>query len=102
MSCSVTYPSQITPAGVEDCSELDAGARLILHRVLVDIGVTNISEAQLSTPKSLRERSLRVQCSEHDHNAVLGRAHGMADLLYRVPQWQTGMKNVDFFRFFLV
>ena len=55
---SVTYPSQITPAGVDDCSQLDAGAKLILHRVLVDIGVINISEAQLLIHKSLRERSV--------------------------------------------
>ena len=34
------------------------------------------------------------------HNAVLGRAHGMADLLWRVPQWQTGEKNIYIFEVF--
>ena len=68
--------------------------------MLVRVSVDNISEAELSTPKSLRERSLRVQCSEHDHNAVLGRAHDMPDLLWRVPQWQSGKKNHEFFMAF--
>ena len=31
------------------------------------------------------------------HNAVLGRAHGMAGLLWSVTQWQTGQKNHDIF-----
>ena len=33
------------------------------------------------------------------HNVVLCRAHGMADLLWRVPQWQTG-EAVDIFWYF--
>ena len=34
------------------------------------------------------------------HNAVLGRAHGMADLLWRVPQWQSGKKKHESFMVF--
>ena len=31
---------------------------------------------------------------------VLGRRHGMTDLLWGVPQWPTGMKNVEFLEVF--
>ena len=38
-----------------------AGARLILHRLLVFIHDTNILQGELPTPKSLGERSIRVR-----------------------------------------
>ena len=34
------------------------------------------------------------------HSTVPSRAHGMADLLWGVPQWPTGMKSVEFLEVF--
>ena len=65
------------------------------------VGVCTDSIAQfeqlLLTRKSLREQASRVQRRDLRHNAVFGRAHGMTDLLQRVPQWQTGKKKHEFF-----
>ena len=44
--------------GAEDSSARVAGARLILHRALVDIDVVENPEYELPTPKSLEERSV--------------------------------------------
>ena len=55
---SVTYPSKIRSCGAEDSSASVAGARLILHRVYVDINVINISGAELPTTKSPGEGSV--------------------------------------------
>ena len=55
---SVTYPSKIMSCGAEDSSARVAGARLILHRALVDIDVVENPEYELPTPKSLEERSV--------------------------------------------
>ena len=41
----------------------------------------NISEAELLVRNSRGDSSIGVQCREGAHNAVLGRAHGMTDLL---------------------
>ena len=81
MSCPVTDPAQIQPWGVEDCSAGVAGAGFLLHRVIVYVGDVENLEAQLPTRKSLEERSSAVQRPTVCHNAVLGRAHGMPDLL---------------------
>ena len=54
----VTYPSKIMFCGAEDSSARVAGARLILHRALVDIDVVENPEYELPTPKSLEERSV--------------------------------------------
>ena len=77
----MTYPTQIVPGGAGDCSELVAGARLRLHRVLVDIDNTQNPEAEVTTPKTRRDRASAVQRRDACHNAVFGRAHGMGDLL---------------------
>ena len=55
--------------------------RAKLRGIVENRHVENISEAQLLTPNSRRDRSIGVQCREGAHNAVLGRSHGMADLL---------------------
>ena len=55
---SVTYPSKIMLCGAEDSSARVAGARLRLHRALVDIDVVENPEDELPTPKSLEERSV--------------------------------------------
>ena len=81
MSRAVTYRTQIIPGGAGDCSELVAGARQRLHRVLVDIDNMQNLEAEVTTPKTRRDRASAVQRRDACHNAVLGRAHGMADLL---------------------
>ena len=52
----VTNQTQIIPGGAVDCSELVAGARLRLHRVLVDIHDKYQLEAELPTPKTRRDR----------------------------------------------
>ena len=61
--------------------------------MLVHVCVGNISEAELPAPKTRRDRASAVQRPNVCHNAVLGRAHGMADLQQGVPQWQTGEKK---------
>ena len=81
MSRAVTNRTQIIPGGAGDCSELVAGARLRLHRVLVDIDGIHPLEDKLLAPKTRRDRASAVQRPNVCHNAVLGRAHGMADLL---------------------
>ena len=61
-----------------------AGARLRLHRVLVDIdGIQNLEDEVLA-PKTRRDRASAVQRHNACHNAVLGRAHGMTELLSAV------------------
>ena len=81
MSRSVTYQPQNFPGGARDCSELVSGARLRLHRVLIYIdGIQNL-EDEVLTPKTRRDRASAVQRRNACHNAVLGRAHGMGDLL---------------------
>ena len=81
MSRAVTYQTQIIPGGAGDCSELVAGASLRLYRVLEDIDNTQNLEAEVTTPKTRRDRASAVQRPNVCHNAVLGRAHGRADLL---------------------
>ena len=77
----VTYPPLNFPGRAADCSELVAGARQRLHRVLVYIdGIQNL-EDEVLTPKTRRDRVSAVQRRNACHNAVLGRAHAMADLL---------------------
>ena len=44
--------------GAEDSSARVAGARLRLHRVLVDVDDVENPEDELPTPKSLEERSV--------------------------------------------
>ena len=81
MSRAVSDRTQIIPGGAGDCSELAAGARLRLHGVLVDIYDTRPLEDELPAPKTRRDRASAVQRPNACHNAVLGRAHAMADLL---------------------
>ena len=81
MSCSVTFRVRICTCADASTARPSCSDGLKITGMIVTVDGINILEAQLPTPKGLRERSLRVQCSEHDHNAVLGRAHGMADLL---------------------
>jgi hypothetical protein len=71
------------------------GARLGLHRTVIDIHGTQNLEAQVPTPKTRRDRASAVQRRNVIQNAVLGRAHGMTHLLYGVPQCPTGVKNIE-------
>ena len=41
----------------------------------------NISEAELLAPNSRGDSLIGAQCREGARNAVIGRAHGMTDLL---------------------
>ena len=50
--------------------------------------------------KSLDKRSSQSRRRQVLHSTVLSRAHGMADLLWGVPQWPTGMKSVEFLEVF--
>jgi hypothetical protein len=77
----VTYRAQNSPQDAVDCSELVTGARLGLHRTVIDIHDTQNLEAQVLTPKTRRDRASAVQRRNVIQNAVLGRAHGMTHLL---------------------
>ena len=59
-------------------------------------GIQNL-EDEVLTPKTRRDRVSAVPRPNVCHNAVLGRAHGMAGLLWGVLQWRTGEKKHDFF-----
>ena len=75
--------------GAVDCFELVAGARLRFHRMLVDIDGIHPLEDELLAPKTRRDRASAVQRPNVCQNAVLGRAHSMADLLWSptVADW---------------
>ena len=81
MSRAVTYRTQNFPGGAGDCSELVAGASLRLYRVLGDIDNTQNLEAEVTTPKTRRDRASAVQRPNVCHTAVLSRRHDMTDLL---------------------
>ena len=59
----------------------NAATELIFSGMAVFHHVINIFKAEIPTPNSRRDSSIGVQCREGAHNAVLGRAHDMADLL---------------------
>ena len=81
MSRAVTDRTQIIPGGAGDCSEMVAGARLSLHRVLVAIHDTNVFEDELPTLKTRREWCFGAHCPGTVQNEALDLMHSSISLL---------------------
>ena len=62
---SILTPAELSTARLRGSQTLKTTENIVI------IGVTNILEAQLQTPNSRRERSLRVQAPNLDQNATL-------------------------------
>ena len=80
-----------------DCSSAIHFHQLCFGRIAEDGRDTRVSKAELPTPNTKKVRSKRVRRRGRAQNAVLGRARGVAELLWGVPQWQTCEKKHEIF-----